>query len=116
MTMNALRALSITDNDSSNTSLPPSKDQKGGKPSNTFNGRSKSDKKAGGQKGHSGTTLTKSDIEEKLKQGNCKHQIKKLGDSSTGKYITKYVVDLDVSQLLRKFVSMQIKIIILKYR
>lgn len=94
------RLKSIINNDSSNTSLPPSKDQKGGKPSNTFNGRSKSDKKAGGQKGHSGTTLTKSDIEEKLKQGNCKHQIKKLGDPSTGKYITKYVVDLDVKPII----------------
>ena len=45
------RLKSIINNDSSNTSLPPSKDQKGGKPSNTFNGRSKSDKKQVDKKG-----------------------------------------------------------------
>lgn len=94
------RLKSIINNDSSNTSLPPSQDQKGGKPSNTFNGRSKSDKKAGGQKGHSGVTLTKGEIEEKLKQGNCIHQVKNLGDLSTGKYITKYVLDLDIKPLI----------------
>ena len=33
------RLKSIINNDSSNTSLPPSTDQKGGKPANTFNGR-----------------------------------------------------------------------------
>ena len=31
------RLQSIIDNDSSNTSLPPSTDQKGGRPANTFN-------------------------------------------------------------------------------
>lgn len=60
------RLKSIINNDSSNTSLPPSTDQKGGKPANTFNGRKKTQRKAGGQKGHAGTTLKKSDIEEKL--------------------------------------------------
>ena len=35
------RLKSIINNDSSNTSLPPSLDQKGGKPANTFNGREK---------------------------------------------------------------------------
>lgn len=94
------RLKSIINNDSSNTSLPPSKDQKGGKPSNTFNGRSKSDKKVGGQKGHPGITLTKSNIEEKLKRGNCIHEMKNLGDPSTGKYIKKYVVDLAVKVLI----------------
>lgn len=35
------RLKSIINNDSSNTSRPPSTDQKGGKPANTFNGREK---------------------------------------------------------------------------
>ena len=43
------RLRSIINNDSSNTSLPPSTDQKGGKPANTFNGRKKTERKAGGQ-------------------------------------------------------------------
>lgn len=94
------RLKSIINHDSSNTSLPPSTDQKGGKPSNTYNGREKSGKKAGGQKGHKGTTLTKEAVEEKIKSGNCSHEIKNIGDVTTGKYLTKYVMDLDVKPLI----------------
>ena len=48
------RLKSIINNDSSNTSLPPSTDQngKGGRPANTFNSREKTGRKAVGQKGH----------------------------------------------------------------
>ena len=46
------RLKSIINNDSSNTSLPPSTDQKGGKPANTFNGRKETQRKPGGPKGH----------------------------------------------------------------
>ena len=60
------RLKSIINNDSSNTSLPPSTDPKGGKPANSYNGRKKTGRKAGGQKGHKGTTLTKAEIEEKI--------------------------------------------------
>ncbi len=67
------RLKSIINNDSSNTSLPPSTDQKGGKPANTYNGRKKTERKAGGQNGHKGTTLTKAEIEEKKASGKCKH-------------------------------------------
>lgn len=94
------RLKSIINNDSSNTSLPPSKDQKGGKPANTFNGRKKTQRNAGGQKGHKGTTLTKSDIKEKIKSGKCIHEIMNIGDSSREKYITKYVLDLNVTPVI----------------
>lgn len=100
------RLKSIINNDSSNTSLPPSSDQKtdkkdkSDKPANTFNGRKKTDKKAGGQKGHKGTTLSKEDVETKIKDGKCKHKVKKIGNASNAKYITKYVVDLDVELLI----------------
>ena len=90
------RLKSIINNDSSNTSLPPSKDQKGGKPANTFNGRQKTERKAGGQKGHKGTTLTKADMEEKIKSGKCRHEIKNIGEISGDTYVTKYVLDLSV--------------------
>ena len=90
------RLKSIINNDSSNTSLPPSTDQKGGKPANTFNGRQKTERKAGGQKGHKGTTLTKSDMEEKIRSGKCRHEIKNIGEISGDSYITKYVLDLSV--------------------
>lgn len=91
---------SIINNDSSNTSLPPSTDQKGVKPANTFNGRKKTERKAGGQKGHSGTTLTMSDIEEKIASGRCRHEVRTLGRASGQDYVTKYVIDLNVEPVI----------------
>lgn len=93
------RLKSIINNDSSNTSLPPSTDQNKSKPSNTFNSREKCERKPGAQKGHKGTTLTKADIEKKLNSGECIHRIKKIG-SGKGSYITKYVIDLEVKEVI----------------
>lgn len=90
------RLKSIINNDSSNSSLPPSTDQKGGRPANTYNGRTKSGRKAGGQKGHKGITLTKTEVEETIKSGKCMHEIRTIGDPSGKKYVTKYVMDLEV--------------------
>lgn len=100
------RLKSIINNDSSNTSLPPSTDQKTDKknktdkPANTFNGREKTNKKAGAQKDHKGTTLTKEEVKEKIKNGKCKHKIKNIGNKSSDDYITKYVLDLDIQLLI----------------
>lgn len=91
------RLKSIINNDSSNTSKPPSTDQQKGKRANTFHSREKSGRKPGGQEGHKGTTLTKAKVEEKIKSGQCKHVVKKIGDPSSKKYVTKYVVDLDIN-------------------
>ncbi|MBQ8190041.1 MAG: transposase [Lachnospiraceae bacterium] len=90
----------IINNDSSNSSLPPSTDQRG-KKANTYNGREKSEKKAGAQKGHKGVTLTKQDAEEKLRSGRFEHKIENIG-TSEGKYITKYVMDLEVIPVIRE--------------
>lgn len=94
------RLKSILNNNSSNTSNPPSTDSKGGKPANTYNGRKKTTRKAGGQKGHKGTTLTKAMVEEKLKSGKCRHSLRKIGKPNKKPYLTKYVVDLDVAPLI----------------
>lgn len=94
------RLKSIINNDSSNSSLPPSSDQKGGKPANTFNGRNKTGRKAGGQKGHKGTTLTKKDIEKKIREGVCRHEIRTIGNPACGNYISKYVVDLKAETVI----------------
>lgn len=91
---------SIINNDSSNSSLPPSSDQKGRKPANTFNGRNKTGRKAGGQKGHKGTTLTKKDIEKKIREGVCRHEIRTIGNPACGNYISKYVVDLKAEAVI----------------
>lgn len=66
-----------------------STDQKGGKPVNTYNGRKKTERKAGGQNGHKGTTLTKAEIEEKIASGKCKHKVKTIGNTSSDKYVSK---------------------------
>lgn len=95
------RLRSIINNDSSNTSLPPSTDQKGGvRPANTYNGREKTKRKCGGQKGHEGTTLSKEQIEEKIRNGKCRHEIRSIGNPSSRKYVTKYVVDLSVAPVI----------------
>lgn len=94
------RLKSIINNDSSNTSLPPSTDQKGGKPANTFNGRKETQRKPGGQKGHKGTTLTKAEIEKKIASGKCRHEIRTIGDTSGKNYVTKYVMDLKTEPVI----------------
>ena len=94
------RLKSIINNDSSNTSLPPSKDQKGGKPVNTFHGRKKTEQKPGGQKGHKGTTLTKAEAEQKILSGRCRHEVKVIGNASGQNFITKYVVDLEIEPVI----------------
>lgn len=94
------RLKSIINNDSSNTSRPPSTDQKGGKPANTFNGRKKTERKPGGQKGHKGTTLTKAAVEQKIASGKCRHEVKTIGKAFEQKFVKKYVVDLEVEPVI----------------
>ena len=94
------RLKSIINNDSSNTSLPPSTDQKGGRPANTFNSREKTGRRAGGQKGHKGTTLSKAQAEEKIASGSCRHVVRNIGDVSSGKYISKYIMDIDIAPVI----------------
>lgn len=94
------RMKSILNNDSSNTSQPPSTDQKGSKPANTYNGREKTSHKAGGQKGHHGTTLTRAEAEEKIRSGKCLHQIKTIGDPAGKSYVSKYIIDLDIKPVI----------------
>ncbi len=60
----------ILNNDSSNSSTPPSKDE-GTKPANTYNGRKTTSKKPGAQKGHKGCGLSKAAVEEKIQKGTA---------------------------------------------
>jgi len=94
------RMKSILNNNSSNTSLPPSTDQKG-KRANTYNNRKKTGKSKGGQKGHSGKTLTRKDVEEKIKSGQFKHEIEDIGNPVTP-YTSKYVIDLKITPVIRE--------------
>jgi len=84
----------IINNDSSNSSLPPSTDQKG-KEANTFNSRQKSDKKCGGQIGHKGMTLTKQEVKNKIENGDLQHKVVLIGKEE-GDYVSRYVLDLQI--------------------
>ena len=96
------RMKSILSNNSSNTSLPPSKDQKGKKKSvNEYNGRKKSTRKKGGQPGHKGNTLTKEEVKSKIETGEFEHEIIHEGNPSE-KYISKYVVDIKVTVIAKE--------------
>ena len=88
----------ILNNDSSNSSLPPSSGGSGivTKPANTYNSRKPSSRKQGAQSGHKGKTLTKEEVEKKISEGKLKKQVKNIGNPASGNYITRYIVDLDV--------------------
>jgi transposase-like protein len=79
-------------NDSGNSSKPPSTDTKPNAP-NTYNGRTKTSGKPGGQKGHKGKHLNRIAIEEKISAGQMRREIVNHGDPK-GNYTSKYVIDL----------------------
>jgi len=82
-------------NDSGNSSSPPSTDTKPNAP-NTYNGRTKAGKSTGGQQGHKGKHLSRASIEEKISKGVMHREIITHGNPE-GAYVSKYVIDLSVS-------------------
>ena len=84
-------------NDSSNSSNPPSEDVKPNAP-NTYNGRTKTGKKSGGQNGHTGKYLSRAAIEEKIAKGQIWCKIVNHGEPE-GNYTSKYVIDLKVEAI-----------------
>jgi hypothetical protein len=79
-------------NDSGNSSNPPSTDAKPNEP-NTHNGRTKTGRKPGGQKGHEGRHLSRAAVEEKIAAGQMRHEAVNHGEPK-GNYTSKYVIDL----------------------
>ena len=97
------RLKSILNNNSGNTSLPPSADRTWKeKSANRYNGRGKSGKAAGGQAGHQGKTLTKAEVEKKLASGQYKHEVIEIGERRDGPYLTKYELDLEITPVIRE--------------
>ena len=90
--------------DSHNSSLPPSTDQKPGKRTNEFNGRKKTGKQSGGQKGHPGRTLRLKSCIEKLKAAGVEPEIEEIGDV-TKPYKERLVLDIALSSraILKRF-------------
>lgn len=92
----------ILNNDSDNSSLPPSSGGTG-KPANTYNGRKKTDRKQGAQKGHKGNNLSKEDIEKKIAEGKITCDEVKIGNPSN-KFITRYRLDLKIVPEATKYI------------
>ena len=92
------------DTDSHNSSLPPSTDEKPRKAPNEYNGRKKSGRASGGQKGHPGKTLRLKDCVEKLKAAGIDPEIEEIGNK-TRPYKERLVVDIALKPraILKRF-------------
>ena len=91
----------IVNNDSGNSSLPPSSDQKPSRRVNAYNSRAKTERKVGGQLGHSGSTLTCEQVTELINSGACDHSLETYGVPG-GSYVTRYIVDLTIRPVIRE--------------
>ena len=88
-------------NNSDNSSKPPSSDIKQNK-KDIPNNREKSNKKVGGQVGHKGHCLSKKDVEDKINKKEYKHEVINVGEISNN-YISKYVIDVQVSVIAKEY-------------
>ena len=88
----------ILANDSNNSSTPPSNDQPEKAP-NSFNGRKTTEKKPGAQLGHKGSSLSKADVERKIREGIYGHRIEQIGNSNRA-CITRYRLDLEIKPIV----------------
>lgn len=81
-------------NDSSNSSIPPSQEQKRKSP-NQYNSRQKTGRKAGAQPGHKGHSLTRKEVEEKIRSGLYGHRVEEIGEPRRA-YVSRYRLDLEI--------------------
>ncbi len=105
----------ILNNNSDNSSMPPSTDQikasrqaadasedagntqdVAEKSANKYNSRTKTNRKKGAQPGHKGNTATREAVERKICEGKFQHRVKHIGEVS-GNYVVRYVLDLDIA-------------------
>ena len=103
-------------NNSKNSSLPPSTDQKpeepaqvdkgsekqekAGKSANKYNQRRRTGRLPGGQKGRKGKTLTKERAQELLNGKDVIHRIVHIGKDNGAHYVERYVVDIKTSTVV----------------
>ncbi len=81
-------------NNSTNSSQPPSSDPPGKAP-NTYNSRKPTKKKAGAQPGHKGAHISKAEVEKKIQEGRMEHRVEEIGTPGN-RYVTRYRLDLEV--------------------
>ena len=98
------RLKSNDENDSHNSSMPPSKDQKPGKAVNEYNGRKRGGGKSGGQAGHKGKTLRMADVQKKLQEKGIKIEVEEIGEKNE-RYKDRLIIDLplSVNPILKRF-------------
>lgn len=84
---------------SSNSSIPPSRDER-----RQINHREKSVRKAGGQKGRTGKTLTVSMVEELIKNKNVDLSVEEYGKRNLGEPQVKYILDVETILKIRKII------------
>ena len=102
---------SIIANDSTNSSLPPSTDQKPSrdKAPNEYNGREETKLKPGGQPGHLGTTLTRKAVKKLIRNKQVKHKVIYAGGFSiVDRYIkhnykSYYIIDLEITPIVTEY-------------
>lgn len=99
------RLTSIINNNSKNSSLPPSTDQKPSKSPNEYNSRKQSGRRPGGQPGRHGITLTKQAVEHKISTGAFKHKVINCGTTKycEGNYVSKYVLDISTKVIAYEY-------------
>ena len=90
-----IRLKRIINNNSKNSSLPPSTDRKPTKSVNEFNSRESTGRKPGAQPGHPGNTLTREKIQELIDSKRCDYDSDDIGDLSNN-YVSRFIVDFDV--------------------
>lgn len=97
------RMRSIINNDSNNSSLPPSSNQKPWKKkANEYSGRERSGKKRGGQPGHKGKALEKETAKALISSGQVKHEVIDIGEKGNT-HITKYEIDIETTVVVREY-------------
>ncbi len=92
--------------DSTNSSIPTSKETKNKRRTNTYNHRKTSSNKTGGQINHKGTTLTKDKIQKLIKEKNI--EIRKIKHKITNeKYkntFSKYKIGMEVKTYIEEHI------------
>lgn len=94
------RLKKLINNDSNNSSNPPSTDIKPNK--KIPNNREKSGKRPGGQKGHKGYIMAKTYVEEKIKAKEFEHKVECVGAESKN-YKSKYILDIKTTVVATEY-------------
>ena len=92
------RLKKIINNNSGNSSKPPSTDTK----KNIPNNREKTNKKRGAQKGHVAHFLSKENIKKKIENKEIEHKIINVGKPQR-EFVSKYIIDVEVKTIAKEY-------------